>query len=248
MDYKERPILVTGADGGIGSALVDYLMTNGYKNVICQYRNKYDTLYKIFARHDRDFDRYCIRAELTDESQVNALHDAVFKHFNIIWGLINVAGASSNGMSWKMQTSEFTRVLNENLLTTFMMCRAFSPDMRNQSGGRIINTSSVVAFTGGVGCSHYCAAKAAIIGYSKSLSLELASKNITVNTLGLGYFDCGLINQIPDNIRDDIKAKTPVKRFGDAHEIGGLVDYLLSDSGGFTTGQVHHINGGFINA
>jgi 3-oxoacyl-[acyl-carrier protein] reductase len=116
--------------------------------------------------------------------------------------------------------------------------------MRAQAYGKIINFSSIVAFTGIIGSAHYSASKAGIVGLSKSLSLELANKNINVNTIALGYFDRGLINDVPENIQNEIKEKTPLKRFGTADEVSSLVNYLLSNNSNFTTGQVFHLNGG----
>lgn len=244
MEHRSRPIIITGANGGIGRKLVDCMLAQGYENVICQVRSCSYDIKQVFAAHGVK-DNFCYDVELTNEEKVAQFHSEIKSRFGNIWGLINLAGAASNSMSWKLDVSEFTRIMNENLLSTFLMCREFTPDLRSQAGGRIINTSSVVAFSGAPGASHYCAAKAAIVGFSKSLAIELAPKNITVNTLGLGYFECGLINQIPQPVQEDIKSKTLMKRLGKVEEIAGLVDYLLSDAGGFSTGQVHHVNGGF---
>jgi len=240
---KQRSILITGASGGIGAGVVSYLRSLGYDKIACQYLTTETALRRIFDGDE--FERCCFQADLTDEKQVATLHDRVSASIGPIQGLINLAGASTGAMSWKMSTEEFTKIVNANLLTTFLTCREFIPEMRRQASGRIINTSSVVAFAGTVGASHYCAAKAGIVGFTKALSLELAPFGITANALALGYFDCGLINHLTPGMQDDVKLKTPLRRFGKVEEVGGLVNYLLSDSGGFTTGQVHHTNGGF---
>lgn len=244
---KDKPILITGAGGGIGSALVDDLLSRGYTRIACQYRTDSPALREVFKVHGLDFDKVCFQADLTDEVQVVDLHDKVTVALGrgCIWGLINLAGASSNAMSWKMPLDKFKSIIDANLTTTFLTCRQVIPEMREANGGRIINTSSVVAFTGTVGASHYCAAKAAIVGYTRAIALELANKGITANTLALGYFETGLINHLTPQLQDDIKAKTPLKRFGHVSEIGGQVDFLLSDAGAFTTGQTIHMNGGF---
>lgn len=238
---KSRSILITGANGGIGRELVMYLHDQGYERVACQYHNDSSHLKQIFGS---DFDRYCFQADLTNEEHVAILRQRVNAEFGSIYGLVNLVGASTSAMSWKMSVDEFTKIINANLLTTFLTCREFIPELRNQNEGRIINTSSVVAYTGTVGASHYCAVKAGIVGFSKALALELSNKNITVNVMALGYFDVGLIDQLTPQMQDDVKMRTPIKRFGRVDEIGGLVRYLLSNEGGFTTGQVHHINGG----
>lgn len=236
-----KTILLTGAGGGLGAALVEYLTIKGF-HVVCQYRNHDEALHKLFS--DETFATQCFKAELTDEAQVIALREHLIKNFGQPWGIINLAGASSNAMSWKMSTAQFKETIDANLLSTFHVCREFIPGMRAQNGGRIINVSSVIAFTGAPGASHYCAAKAGIVGLTKALALELANKNITVNALALGYFDRGLIDQVPANIQADVKAKTPLNRFGTINEVGGIIRYLLGDDAAFTTGQVHHVNGG----
>ena len=246
MKNLDRPILITGSGGGIGSALVDDLLTRGYTKLACQYRTDSPALREVFKLHGLNFDERCFQADLTDEAQVVDLHDKVTVALGRgpLWGIVNLAGASSNAMSWKMPLDKFKSIIDANLTTTFLMCRQVIPEMREAAGGRIINTSSVVAFTGTVGAAHYCAAKAGVAGLTRALALELANKNVTANTLALGYFETGLINHLTPALQEDIKAKTPLKRFGHVSEIGGQVDFLLSDEGAFTTGQVIHMNGG----
>lgn len=245
MTNNERTIIVTGAGGGLGSALVGHLIETGYINVVGQYRSTSERLNNVLSALDLPLDEHSFKADLTDEGQVAAFHDHVKSKFGKVWGVINLAGASTNAMCWKMTAADFTQTLNANLLTTFLTCREFIPELREQGGGRIINTSSVVAFAGTVGAAHYCAAKAAIIGLTKAMALELANKNVTANAMALGYFDRGLIEHLSPELQADVKARTPLKRFGSVEEMGGLVRFLLSDDGAFTTGQVHHINGGY---
>jgi 3-oxoacyl-[acyl-carrier protein] reductase len=116
--------------------------------------------------------------------------------------------------------------------------------MRDKNRGRIINVSSVVAYTGVAGASHYCAAKAAVIGFSKSLSIELAPKNIAVSVVALGYMDFGLIRDVPAEMQAELKARIPARRFGSSDEAGSLVAFLLGDGGAYSSGQVYHLNGG----
>lgn len=241
---ESKKILVTGAGGGIGSALVDDLLRHGENvTVLCQYRSESPELRRVLSERGVKFEECCFQADLTDEVQVARLHEAIEDRHGPVWGLVNLAGASTNAMSWKMTVADFKQVMDANLLTTFLMCRQFMPEMR-EGGGRILNTSSVVAFNGTVGAAHYCAAKAAIVGFTRALALELANKGVTANTLALGYFDRGLITHLTPALQEDVKSKTPLKRFGHVDELGGLVRFLLSDAGAFTTGQVIHMNGG----
>jgi 3-oxoacyl-[acyl-carrier protein] reductase len=237
-------IVITGAGSGIGLSIVETLLLAGFTKLVCQYRRRNKELFELFNNFKLSPEDYTIKAELTDEEDVRKINEFGKSKFGNVYGLINVAGASTNSMSWKMSKDDFTNVLNANLLSAFLCSKEFIPAMREQSLGRIINFSSVVAFTGTVGSAHYCAAKGGIIGLSKALSLELANKSITVNTIALGYFDRGLINDVPEPLQEEIKLRTPIKRFGQSIEVGSLVKYILDKDSGFTTGQVFHINGG----
>jgi 3-oxoacyl-[acyl-carrier protein] reductase len=240
----EGPILLTGANGGVGLALADHLLGSGVENLICQYRSRGEELFAMVRRHGLDPELSCVRADLSDEEQVQTLGDTIEERFGAIWGLVNLAGSTSNGVSWKLSLDDFRTVLSDSLITTFLTCRRFIPMMRDARGGRIVNVSSVVAFAGVAGASHYGAAKAGVVGYTKSIARELASRQVTANVLALGYYDYGMMYTIPDEIREQIRASIPVGRLGTAAEIGGMLAFLLSAEGAYTTGQILHVNGG----
>ncbi|MBX7151385.1 SDR family oxidoreductase [bacterium] len=241
---SSHTIVLTGASGGIGRALTEYFLENKLTNLVCQYKTHDEALFEVLRKHGLDEHRHSFHADLTDENDVHQFGEFTRKNFGQPWALINLAGASTNAMSWKLSKDEFVRIMQANLLTTFLTSKEFIPGMRETGGGRLVNISSVVAFTGIAGASHYAAAKAAIVGLTKSMAQELSSKNITVNALALGYFDYGLIKDVPDAMLNEIKARVPLKRLGLANEIGGMIRFLISDDGAFTTGQVLHINGG----
>lgn len=245
MNIKSKGyILITGAGSGIGLSIVETLLSGGYTQIICQYRNRSNELFDLLKKFNLSFETHTFKAELTEEDDIVKMNEFGKKNFGYVYALINVAGASTNSMSWKISKEDFIKVINANLLSAFLCSKEFIPQMREQGIGRIINFSSIVGFTGTVGSAHYCAAKAGILGLSKALSLELAPKNITVNTIALGYFDRGLINDVSLELQEEIKSKTPIKRFGQANEVGSLVKYILNLDAEFTTGQVFHINGG----
>lgn len=237
-------VVITGAGSGIGLSITETILSAGYNKIVCQYRNRNEELFELLKKFNLSPDEHAIKAELTNEDDVKKINEFGTNKFGKIYALINVAGASTNSMSWKMSKESFVDVVNANLLSAFLCSKEFIPQMREQAQGRIINFSSVVAFTGTVGSAHYCAAKAGVVGLSKALSLELANKNITVNTVALGYFDRGLINDVSETLQEEIKGRTPIKRFGQANEVGSLIKYILSKDAEFTTGQVFHINGG----
>lgn len=242
---SDRVILVTGAGGGLGRGLVEGLASLGYKNIACQVRTKVSDLIHVLAQHEFPLEKHVFFADLTNEEDVRRMGEQITAKFGNPWAVINVAGSSSNSMSWKLSLEDYKKVIDNNLTSTFLTCRQFIPAMREQGTGRIINISSVVAHSGVPGASHYCAAKAGIEGFTRAIALELAPKNVTANALALGYFDTGIIDQVPQNMQDVIKNMTPAKRFGKPDEFVGIVRYLLSDASAFMTGEVLNINGGY---
>ena len=244
---SENWILITGASGGIGVQLVDHLLQRGWRNLLCHYRTHPGPITELLEKYGIDAAERLLQADLTCEDQVTRLREATERVAGPPFGLVNLAGGSTNRLSWKMSRDEFHQVIDQNLLTTFLTCREFTPSMRQHGRGRMINISSVVAYTGAAGAAHYCAAKAAIIGFSRGLSLELAPKGIAVSVIALGYFQYGLIHTIREEQQDQLKARIPAARFGSAPELGGLVCYLLSDAGAYSGGQVYHLNGGIYS-
>lgn len=236
--------LITGSNGGIGLVVAEHLLAQGFRSLAFQYRSSSDKITECLRRFDLDPEKHLFKADLSLESEVSSLRCSIEAALGPIWGLVNIAGGSSNSLSWKTSLADFRKVMDDNLTSTFLTCREFIPGMRNLESGRIINISSVVAFTGAPGAAHYCAAKGAVTSYTKALSLELAPKNITANTIALGYFQYGLINEVNEQLQAEIKARIPLKRFGLGSEVGGLIRFLLSDESAFSTGQVMHLNGG----
>lgn len=244
MALENHNILITGSNGGLGLGIIKYLLNQGLRNIACHYRNKKEEISNLLAEYDLDPNKQTFYADLNEESDIHRMRNQIEDNLGEINTLVNLAGGSSNGMSWKLSKEQFLEVINNNLLSTFLCSKEFIPSMRENNFGTIINTSSIVSAMGVVGASHYCAAKAGINGLTKSMSLELANKNITVNTLTLGYFNTGIINHVPTEFQEKIISQTPLKRFGDPSEIGALIKYLMSNEARFTTGQTFHINGG----
>lgn len=242
---QDNLVLITGASGGVGLAVVEYLLRTGWKNIVCQYHKKPDKISALLTEYGIDSTRL-IQADLTDEAHVSMLHDRIMTNWGPVFGLVNLAGTSSNRMSWKLTRHEFRDVVDGSLMTTFLACREFVPEMREHNRGRIINCSSVVAYTGVVGSSHYCAAKAAVVGFTKSLALETAANGIVVSAIALGFFQFGLIESVSPDRQKETLSRIPVKRFGTAEEVGGLVAYLLSEDATYVGGQVFHMNGGMF--
>jgi len=239
-------ILITGSNGGIGGMILSYLLKNGHRNIICQYRRSSDQIKKIFEIYAVDPTNRIFQADLNDEVSVQNKGIEIRKKHAFVSTIINVAGSSKNGMSWKITKNDFISVIHDNVLSAFLCSKEFIPDMREKNFGRIINFSSIVGHTGIAGASSYCAAKAALMGLTKSMSKELASKKITVNAIALGYFNAGLINEVSDDIKTEIKKNIPMQRFGDENDIGSLIQYLIGQESNYITGQIINLNGGQI--
>ncbi|HEY8270709.1 MAG TPA: SDR family oxidoreductase [Pseudobdellovibrionaceae bacterium] len=241
---NETATLITGSNGGVGQFITKYLLEKGHRNLVCHYRSKNDQVITLLKAFDLDPAKHSVQADLSDENSISRMAQQIQINFKFVEKVVNVAGSSTNALSWKMTKQDFMHVLEDNLLTSFLCSKEFIPNMREQKRGRIVNFSSIVGFTGVAGAAHYCAAKAGLVGLTKSISLELASKGITVNAIALGYFNAGLLESVPAEMKQEILKKIPMGRFGTGQDIGAAVEYLLSDSAQFFTGQVLHLNGG----
>jgi NAD(P)-dependent dehydrogenase (short-subunit alcohol dehydrogenase family) len=245
-NHKDFPglVLFTGSNGGIGLNTIECFLKDGKSNFVCHYKSSKVQIEQLLKKYEINPVGRLFEADLSQEEQVTRLREQIEAAQGPVWGVVNFAGASTNAMSWKMTLEDFRFVMDANLTSTFLMTREFVSGMRQRGNGRLVNTSSIVAHQGVAGASHYCAAKAGIEGYSRAVAVEVANKGITVNALALGYFEYGLIEQVPPSLLEGITESIPLKRLGKANEIKGLLDYLLSPDSNFVTGQIFHLNGG----
>ena len=226
-------IVITGASGGLGSYLVEQL---GKDYEIIGTYNTHKP-----ASNDRVVAYY--QVDVRDIGSVERFTAAVAGELQRIV-LINLAGISLDGIGHKMSDAIWDRVVDTNLKGTFLMCRAILPFMREQKWGRIINVSSVVGQMGVPGTVAYSASKSGLFGLTRTLAVENATKNITVNTLALGYFDIGMINVIKPEIQEQIKAMIPMKRFGDPRNVELAIRFLIECD--YITGSIMNLNGGLL--
>ena len=233
---EKKVILITGASGGMGTHFTNWFKQQNV-NLALHYFEAKNTM------EASDSIAY-FQADLTNEDEVNRMSEAVISRFGRIDVLINNAGISKSAMSWKTTLEDWNATITVNLTAPFFVSKACVPAMRNAKIGRIINITSVVGQTGQIGTAAYAASKAGLIGLTKTMAKELATNNITVNALALGYFSTGMIADVPQEQQNQIIESIPLKKLGDPAAVCKTVEWLISDEAAYITGQVIELNGG----
>lgn len=232
--------IVTGGTRGIGASISKHLKKKGY-NVAATYASN-DQVAKEFAT-ENDVSVYKFDVANLNECEIAVAKIA--KEFGKMPELlVNNAGITADSVLHKMTGEQWSKVVSTNLDSCFNMCKCVVGDMRDKGYGRIINITSINALAGQFGQTNYSAAKAGIIGFTKSLARENASKGITVNAIAPGYIKTDMTDAVPVNVMDTIISQIPVRRLGKVHEIARAVVFLADEDAGFITGETISINGG----
>lgn len=239
-DLTGMTALVTGASGGIGSSIARALAAQGATLALSG--SNEDKL-KAFAA-ELGGDHKTIVCNLSDPASVDALVPQAVEALGKIDILVNNAGVTRDNLILRMKDEEWSSVIAINLEAAFRLCRAAAKPMMKARFGRIISITSVVGVTGNPGQSNYCASKAGIIGMSKSLGQELASRGITVNCVAPGFIRSAMTDALNDAQKGAILQKIPAGDLGDGDDIGAAVVYLASKEAGYVNGQTLHVNGG----
>lgn len=232
--------IVTGGTRGIGASISKELHDIGYK-VVASYNRNDEAAEKFSAETGIIVKKWDVSNYDECYNTVKSLENDLSMSVSV---LVNNAGITRDSMLHKMKNDQWNEVINTNLTSCFNMCHAVINDMRNSSFGRIINISSINALAGQIGQTNYSAAKAGIIGFTKSLAREVAAKNITVNAIAPGYVETEMVAKIPEVVLNNIISQIPVKRLGRPEEIAKAVAFLVSDYSGFITGETLSVNGG----
>lgn len=245
---KGKNVIVTGATRGIGREIALTLAQNG-ANIAMNYRNLNSEVEDLI-KEIKSFgvDALAIKCDVSITEEVDNFVKEVKAHYNTIDVLVNNAGITKDGLILRMKEEDFDDVLDVNLKGTFNTTKSVSSIMVRQKSGKIINISSVVGIAGNTGQCNYAASKAGVIGFSKSVARELASRNINVNVVAPGYINTDMTKNLPDKIKEEIIKSIPMKKIGDPREVANLVLFLSSNLSDYITGQVINVDGGMVMA
>ena len=241
IDLKNLNILLTGATGGIGGAILDKLHQS--KAQIMATGTNNEKLEKIKSRYKNNVT--VKKFDISDHSIIdNFVDDCANVFENKIDILINNAGITQDNLSIRMKNEEWNRVINVNLTSTFMLTKSIIKKMLKNKNGKIINVTSIVGHTGNIGQANYAASKSGLIGMSKSLALEYGKKNIKINCISPGFIKSEMTDRISDDFKQKLQNKISLERFGEPNDIANAVLFLASSLSDYITGETLHVNGG----
>jgi len=239
INFKGKKILITGATGGIGGALVKkFSSLEG--NVLATGTNteKLELLKKDFPNIST------LKFDISDHAKIEEFIENASSQLTGLDILINNAGINKDNLSIRMNETEWKKVIDVNLGSTFLMCKHAIKKMLKTRYGRIVNITSVVGHTGNVGQANYSASKSGIIGMSKSLAIEYAKKNITINCVSPGFIKSKMTDNIVESVKAVLTSRIPMAKLGTGEDVSNTVAFLSSDAASYITGETIHVNGG----
>ena len=247
MTDTAKVALVTGASRGIGRAIAELLAGQGYQVIGTATSEdgaaKIDLYLK--AIHDRCAGM-CLN--VTDANSIAEVLKKIHADFGVPAILVNNAGITRDNLLIRMSDDEWDQVVDTNLKAIFRLSKAVLRSMMKARWGRIVTIGSVVGTTGNAGQANYCAAKAGLIGFSKALAKEVASRNITINVVAPGFIDTDMTKSLDDELKETLLSAIPLGRMGLPDDIAHAVGYLVSEGAGYVTGETIHVNGGMSMA
>lgn len=244
---ENKVALITGGSRGIGKAIAEKFAKNGY-NLVINYvsdTTKIDELSEFF-KQGNNIEVLFVKTDVTDYNSCEKMVKQAIEKFGRIDVLVNNAGITKDGLLMRMKEEDFDKVIDVNLKGTFNVTKNVIPYMMKQKNGRIVNISSVVGVSGNAGQCNYAASKAGIIGFTKSIAKELASRNILANAIAPGFIKTDMTDVLSDSVKESINTQIPLKKMGDSSEVANAVYFLGNEENTYITGQVLNVDGGMI--
>lgn len=239
-----KTAVVTGASRGIGRAIALQLASEG-ANVVVNYSGSEQKAQQVVSEIEQlGAKAIAVQANVSDSDSVQNLMSAAVEQFGSIDVLVNNAGITRDNLIMRMKEDEWDEVINTNLKGVFLCTKAVTRQMMKQRSGRIINISSIVGVMGNAGQANYVAAKAGVIGLTKTTARELASRNILVNAIAPGFITTEMTDELPEDIKSSMLNQIPLAKLGQPEDIAKAVVFLASDDASYMTGQTLHIDGG----
>ena len=244
MKLEGRVALVTGASRGIGEAIAIRLARSGAK-VAAGYHTAAEAASGVVENiYASEGEALAVGGDVSQEGQAEAMVKQVVERWGSVDILVNNAGITRDRLLLRMGAADWDEVMNVNLRGAYLCTRFVLPHMVRQRRGRIVNVSSVVGISGNPGQSNYAASKAGLIGFTKAVAREVASRNVTVNAVAPGYITTSMVQKLSEEVQKGILARIPLARFGTPQDVAEVVAFLCSDAAGYVTGQVIGIDGG----
>ena len=242
----DKCALITGATRGIGKQIAITLAKQGY-NIALNYRKENEELENTKKEIEEiGVQVIAVKGEVANFEDCENFVKQVIERFGQIDVLVNNAGITKDMLLMRMKKEDFEQVIDTNLVGTFNVTKNVVPYMMKARSGRIINISSVVGISGNAGQTNYSASKAGIIGFTKSLAKEIASRNILVNAVAPGFIETNMTDVLKDDVKQEIAKNIPLKRMGTTQDVANVVKFLASDDSSYITGQVINVDGGML--
>tara|TARA_B100001057_G_scaffold224037_1_gene224309 strand:+ start:605 stop:1336 length:732 start_codon:yes stop_codon:yes gene_type:complete len=239
---KINKIFITGASGGIGSAICKKFEIERYTLVLTASSDeKLSYLKKKYGNHN-----YYYKLDLSNHEELQINLDIISKEHKDISVIINNAGMTADNLIFRMKNDQWSKVIQTNLNSNYQIIKSLLPNMLSNKYGKIIGISSIVGSTGNPGQANYVASKSGLIGLYKSIAIEVARRNITVNIISPGFIKTSMTDDLTNDQREKYLSKIPMMKFGEPNDIANLAYFLSTDDSSYITGQTFHVNGGML--
>lgn len=242
---NKKVALVTGAGRGIGKAIAAQLAQDGFK-VVCVSKSEGSCGAAAEEIREAGFDAVAKAVDVSESAAVEKASEELLAEYGTVDVLVNNAGITRDTLLFRMSDDDWDSVLRTNLFSCFYWCKHLARPMTRKRWGRIVNIASVVGLMGNAGQANYAAAKAGMIGFTKSLAKEFAARKVTANVVAPGFITTDMTAELSEEVQDKAKAFIPLKRFGEVGDIASMVSYLCSDQASFITGQTFTVDGGMV--